>query len=307
MSVGTGIFLFFWIDFYPLCLASYLYRILVRIEEGSYVMLFHTPRKKWLAKVTRDKKLHTHLGIIDISATIGMEYGSAVRTTEGKLIFLIEPTIHDFIMKSERKTQIVYPKDLGYIAARTGLKNGSKVLEVGTGSGALATFMASIVKPDGHIYSFDVNPEFMEIAKRNLEKAGMSQYVTLHQHDPHQGVEIREADVAIVDLGDPWTVVDQVHDALKGSGAFAAICPTMNQVEKTATELKRAGYADIDCVELMIRNIEAREGMTRPSMRMIGHTTYLVFARKVQKLQQDVSRVESEPDSAETDEEEALQ
>jgi tRNA (adenine57-N1/adenine58-N1)-methyltransferase len=274
---------------------------LAKIEEGSYVLLFHTPRKKWLAKVTQDKKLHTHLGIIDISATIGMEYGSAIRTTEGKLIFLVEPTIHDFIMKSERRTQIVYPKDLGYIAARTGLKNGSKVLEVGTGSAALATFMASIVKPDGHIYTFDVNPEFMEIARRNLDKAGMSPYVTMHQHDPHQGVDVREADVAIVDLGDPWTVVDQVHDALKGSGAFVAICPTMNQIEKTATELKRAGYADIDCVELMIRNMEAREGMTRPSMRMIGHTTYLVFARKVQKLQE---RAEPAADEEEEDGEE---
>jgi tRNA (adenine57-N1/adenine58-N1)-methyltransferase len=275
---------------------------LAKIEEGSFVLLFHTPRKKWLARVTQDKKLHTHLGIIDISAAIGMEYGSAVRTTEGKLIFLIEPTIHDFIMKSERRTQIVYPKDLGYIAARTGLKNGSKVLEVGTGSAALATFMASIVKPDGHIYSFDVNPEFMEIAKRNLEKAGMDKYVTLHQHDPHQGVNIREADVAIVDLGDPWTVVDQVHDALKGSGAFVAICPTMNQIEKTATELKRAGYADIDCVELMIRNMEAREGMTRPSMRMIGHTTYLVFARKVQKLERVEPAVEDPEEDEETSE-----
>lgn len=267
---------------------------MAKIVEGSYVLLFHTPRKKWLTRVAQDKKLHTHLGIIDISAAIGMEYGSAVRTTEGKLIFLIEPTIHDFIMKSERRTQIVYPKDLGYIAARTGLKNGSKVLEVGTGSAALATFMASIVKPEGHIYSFDVNPEFMEIAKRNLEKAGMSQYVTLNQHDPHQGVDVREADVAIVDLGDPWTVLEQVHDALKGSGAFVAICPTMNQIEKTATELKKSGYADIDCVELLIRNMEAREGMTRPSMRMIGHTTYLVFARKVQKIQERVELVAEE-------------
>lgn len=266
------------------------------------MLLFHTSRKKWLAKVTQDKKLHTHLGIIDISATIGMEYGSAVKTTEGKLVFLIEPTIHDFIMKSERRTQIVYPKDLGYIAARTGLKNGSKVLEIGTGSAALATFMASIVKPDGHIYSFDVNPEFMEIARRNLEKAGMSPYVTMHQHDPHQGVDVREADIAIVDLGDPWTVVDQVHDALKGSGAFVAICPTMNQIEKTATELKRAGYADIDCVELMIRNMEAREGMTRPSMRMIGHTTYLVFARKVQKVQERLESTTVREDTTEVEE-----
>ena len=259
---------------------------MTKIEESSYVLLFHTPRKKWLTKVAQDKKFHTHLGIIDVSSIIGMEYGSAIRTTEGKLIFLMEPTIHDFIMKSERKTQIVYPKDLGYIVARTGLKNGSKVLEVGTGSGALATFMASIVKPEGHIYSFDVNYEFMEIAKRNLEKAGMAKYVTMNQHDPHQGVDIRNVDVATVDLGDPWTVVDQVYDALKGGGAFVAICPTMNQIERTAAQLKKSGYADIDCVELMIRNIEAREGMTRPSMRMIGHTTYLVFARKVEKLQE---------------------
>jgi tRNA (adenine57-N1/adenine58-N1)-methyltransferase catalytic subunit len=259
---------------------------LTKIEESSYVLLFHTPRKKWLTKVAQDKKFHTHLGIIDVSSIIGMEYGSAIRTTEGKLIFLMEPTIHDFIMKSERKTQIVYPKDLGYIVARTGLKNGSKVLEVGTGSGALATFMASIVKPEGHIYSFDVNSEFMEMAKRNLEKAGMAKYVTMHQHDPHHGVDIRNVDVATVDLGDPWTVVDQVHDALKGGGAFVAICPTMNQIERTAAQLKKSGYADIDCVELMIRNIEAREGMTRPSMRMIGHTTYLVFARKVEKVQE---------------------
>lgn len=274
---------------------------MTKIEESSYVLLFHTPRKKWLTKVAQDKKFHTHLGIIDVSSIIGMEYGSAIRTTEGKLIFLMEPTIHDFIMKSERKTQIVYPKDLGYIVARTGLKNGSKVLEVGTGSGALATFMASIVKPEGHIYSFDVNSEFMEMAKRNLEKAGMAKYVTMHQHDPHQGVDIRNVDVATVDLGDPWTVVDQVYDALKGGGAFVAICPTMNQIERTAAQLKKSGYADIDCVELMIRNIEAREGMTRPSMRMIGHTTYLVFARKVEKLQEalpaPVSEEEGEDES----------
>ena len=274
---------------------------MTKIEESSYVLLFHTPRKKWLIQVAWDKKFHTHLGIIDVSSIIGMEYGSAIRTTEGKLIFLMEPTIHDFIMKSERKTQIVYPKDLGYIVARTGLKNGSKVLEVGTGSGALATFMASIVKPEGHIYTFDVNSEFMEIAKRNLEKAGMAQYVTMHQHDPHQGVDIRNVDVATVDLGDPWTVIDQVYDALKGGGAFVAICPTMNQIEKTAAQLKKSGYADIDCVELMIRNMEAREGMTRPSMRMIGHTTYLVFARKVEKLEEALPA----PTSEEEEEDEA--
>jgi tRNA (adenine57-N1/adenine58-N1)-methyltransferase len=277
----------------------------LKIQEGQYVLVFHSPRKKWLTKVTPDKKIHTHLGVIDIAATIGMEYGSVVRTTEGKVVFLIEPTTYDFIMKSERKTQIVYPKDLGFIAARTGMKNGSKILEIGTGSAATATFFASIIKPEGHIYSFDVNPSFMEIAKRNLEKAGMAEYVTLNNHDPHNGVDVREADIAIVDLGDPWTVLDQVYDALKGSGAFVAICPTMNQIEKTATELKNSGgYTDIETIELLIRNMEAREGMTRPSMRMIGHTTYLVFARKVQKKQHDIGSIENEREEEEENERE---
>ncbi|MDQ4056487.1 MAG: class I SAM-dependent methyltransferase, partial [Thermoproteota archaeon] len=188
----------------------------MRIQEGYYVLLFHSNRKKWLVKVMPEKKLHTHLGVIDVSAVIGMKYGSIIKTSEGKNVYLIEPTVHDFIMKSERKTQIVYPKDFGYIASRTGMQNGSIVLEIGTGSAALTTFMASIVKPSGHIYTYDVNADFMAIARRNLEKAGMLRYVTMHQQDPHLGLNIREADVAIVDLGDPWTVVTEVHVSLKG-------------------------------------------------------------------------------------------
>ena len=243
-------------------------------------MLFYTQTKKWLTKVSQEKKFHTHLGVIDVSSIIGMDYGSSIITTEGKKVYLVEPTVYDFVMKSKRSTQIVYPKELGFIAARTGLKNGSRVLEVGTGSGALTTFMASIVKPNGHIYTFDINEGFLATARQNLEKAGMTDYVTIHHHNIHDGISLNDIDIAIVDLGDPWSVLNEVYQALKGSGAFAAICPTMNQLERTSMELKQNKYIDVESVELMVRNIEAREGMTRPSMRMIGHTTYLIFARK---------------------------
>lgn len=264
-------------DFY---LVAFLLCLSMTIKEGNYVLLFHTSRKKWLTRVNGDKKVHTHLGVIDVSAIIGKEYGMAIRTSEGKIVHLVEPTIHDFIMKSERKTQIIYPKDLGFIVARTGLQNGSKVLEIGTGSAALSTFVASIVKPTGHVYTYDINSDFIEIARRNLEKASVADYVTTYVQDPHLGINTKGFDAAIVDLGDPWSMVGLVYNALKPSGAFVAICPTMNQLERCATELKYNGFIDIDCVELMIRNIEAREGMSRPSMRMIGHTTYLIFARK---------------------------
>ena len=250
------------------------------IEEGAYVLLFHNRSKKWLVKVTSEKKLHTHLGVIDIPSLIGMEYGSTLYTPLGKIVYLIKPTIHDFIMKSERRTQIVYPKDLGYIAVRAGIINGSQVLEIGTGSGAITTFLSSLVKPTGHIYSYDINHESIEIACRNLNKAGMSDFVTLKELDAHNAIEEKNFDAAIVDLGDPWTMVRDIFEALRPSGCFVAICPTINQVEKTAISLK-SGFADIDCTELMIRTIEAREGMTRPSMRMVGHTAYLIFARKV--------------------------
>ena len=153
------------------------------ISEGSLVLFFFNSDKKWLIRIENEKKLHTHLGIIDAGSTIGLEYGSHILTNKDKKIFLLPPNTYDFVMKSQRTTQIVYPKDYGYIAARTGLRNGSKVLEIGTGSAALSTFLASIVMPEGHVYTFDINEDFMSIAKKNLEKSGMADYVTQGIYD----------------------------------------------------------------------------------------------------------------------------
>ena len=141
----------------------------MKITEGSYVLLFHSPRKKWLLKAEQDKKMHTHLGIIDLSLILGMEYGATVMTSLEKKIYLIEPTIHDFVMKSERNTQIVYPKDLGFIAIRTGIQNGSKVLEIGTGSAyqacVLADMGAQVYTIERQKKLFDSNKTFTFIKK----------------------------------------------------------------------------------------------------------------------------------------------
>ncbi len=257
--------------------------MLLKITEESFVLFYFGSEKKWLVKVERNKKLHTHLGIIDVDSSIGMEYGSFLITNKGKKIFLLPPSIYDFVMKSQRSTQIVYPKDYGYIAARTGLKSGSKVLEIGTGSAALSTFMASIVMPEGHVHSFDVNSEFMQIAKKNLSKSGMDKFVTLSFFESEKISQITNVDVVVIDLGDPWAFVDLVHPCMKSGSSIICICPTMNQIEKLATHFLQSGFVDIECSELFLRKIEAREGKTRPSMRMIGHTTYLGFARKILK------------------------
>jgi tRNA (adenine57-N1/adenine58-N1)-methyltransferase catalytic subunit len=253
----------------------------VLIEEGSLVLYFYNSDKKWLIRVEKEKKLHTHLGIVDVGASVGLEYGSSVYTNKDKKIFLLPPSTYDFVMKSQRKTQIVYPKDYGYIAARTGLKNGSQVLEIGTGSAALSTFIASIVMPSGHVYTYDINDDFMSIARKNLEKSGMNAYVSQHKYKPGIINQLQGIDLVIIDLGDPWNYLNMVHPVMKSGASVVCICPTMNQLETLSTHFFQGGFVDADYIETFIRKIEAREGKTRPSMRMIGHTTYLGFARKV--------------------------
>ncbi len=255
---------------------------MTKIKNNSYVLFFYNDSKKWLNKISKDQALHTHVGVIKHDDAIGKEYGSRVRTNKDKYVYLLEPTIHDFVMKSQHGTQIVYPKDLGYIAARAGIQSGQTVVEIGTGSGALTTFLASIVKPRGHVYTFDVEPKFMEIAKKNITRAGMIKYVTMENLDikTTKKMPLTDADIAIIDLGDPWSVVPQVRKMLKGSGAVIAICPTMNQLEKLTGSLVENEFTDIECSEHILRTIDAREGKTRHSFYGIGHTTYVAFARK---------------------------
>ncbi|MGB9002625.1 MAG: tRNA (adenine-N1)-methyltransferase [Nitrosotalea sp.] len=254
-----------------------------KIKQNNNVLFFYDDSKKWLMKVSKKQQFHTHVGIIDHKKVIGKEYGSAIKTNKGKIIYLLEPTVYDYVMKSQRSTQIVYPKDLGYIAARTGLQSGQTIVEIGTGSGSLTTFLASIVKPRGHVYTYDVDENFMAIARKNIEKAGISKHVTMEKLDIKNTKKVPQTDVdmVVVDLGDPWTVVPQARKMLKGSGYFVAICPTMNQLEKLAAALRENDFFDLEFTEQIVRTIEARDGKTRHSFRGIGHTTYVAFARKV--------------------------
>ena len=256
---------------------------MTKIKTGDLVLFFYNDSKKWLLKISKKEQFHSHIGIIKHADAVGKEFGSRLVTNKDKYVYLLKPTVHDHIMKMQHGTQIVYPKDLGYIAARTGLESGQKIIEIGTGSGSLTTFLASVVKPRGHVYTFDVEPKFMEIAEKNIKKAGMLKYVTLHNQNLKKSrkLPVTEADLVVIDLGDPWEVLPQARKMLKSSGSVVAICPTMNQLEKLSSAFVENEFTDIECTEHILRNIEARDGKTRHSYRGLGHTTYLAIARKV--------------------------
>ena len=255
-----------------------------KIRHNSHVLFYYDRSKKWLLKVSRGGSFHTHIGIILHSDAIGQEYGSRLVTNKDKYVYLLKPTMYDYTMKIQHGTQIVYPKDIGYIVARAGIQSGQRVVEIGTGSGSLTSFVAGIVRPRGHVHTFDVNEGFIRIAEKNIQRAGVSRHVTIHNMDVRDAATLPvgdgEADVALVDLGDPWTVMPQVRRMLKGGAPVFAVCPTINQLERLSASLTENEFTDIESTEQIVRTIEAREGKTRHSFQAIGHTTYLCHARK---------------------------
>ena len=253
------------------------------IRESDRVILFLDSRRTWLVQVREDSQpFHTHAGIVDLKSLLGKRYGDKIQSSLNEEFTLLKPTVLDFIMKSERRTQIVYPKDFAYIVARSGIKSGSHVLECGTGSGALTSVFANIVAPTGYVHTFEEREDFFAIAKKNVEKAGLSLSVRFENLNLASAIESLEAnyDLVLLDTGDPWTLLDVAYRALKGSGFVFCICPTTNQLETVAESMK-GRFVDIECVEIMFRHMEARAGKTRPSMRMVGHTCYLASGRKV--------------------------
>lgn len=249
------------------------------ITEDSFVLVYRDRRRRWLVRPRDTPKLHTHLGILDVSALVGKEFGVVATTTMGDELTILRPTIEDLVMKLARKTQVIYPKDLGLMAVKLGVHAGSKVIETGTGSGATTALMAYLVQPTGMVYTYDLNPEFQDVAKKNIERLGLSEFVTFRIGDSRQGFQEKEMDAGILDVGDPWEVVRSMRVSLKPSAPMAAVTPTTNQAEKLVAKMREEGFVNVETMEILLRNLEARVGMTRPSNIMVGHTAYLTFGR----------------------------
>jgi tRNA (adenine57-N1/adenine58-N1)-methyltransferase len=195
--------------------------------------------------------------------------------------YALRPLIRDRILKTDRRTQVLYPKDIGYLLIQLDVGSGSRVVEAGTGSGALTMALANAVRPDGMVYTYEINPKFQRVAAGNIERAGLADYVELKEGDVTEGIDEEEVDVVILDLATPWVVVPLAYGALAGGGVFASFSPTIEQVMKTVSAIREHPFIVVETVELILRNITVAENKTRPQTRMIGHSGYITSARKV--------------------------
>lgn len=250
------------------------------VKENDNVLLYLTKKRTYLTKVKRGATLHTHRGYIRLDDVIGRRYGEVVKSHLNTDFIILKPTIRDYIFKYTRKTQIIYPKDIALMIFYSGIGPGSIVVEAGTGTGALTSALAHYVKPTGKVYSYEIREDFLINAKKNLEKAGLIQYVKLKLKDITEGIDEENVDAVFLDLATPWLVVPHAHKALADWGVFVSFSPTIEQIVKTVKSLKENNFIAIECMECLMRKIIISSSGTRPESHMIGHTGYILFARK---------------------------
>jgi len=250
------------------------------INEGDQVLLYLNRKRTYLVKVEKGKSFHTHKGYVQLDSLIGKQYGSPTISNTGTEFIALRPQLRDFIFKSQRKTQITYPKDVALIVMFSGIGPGSQVVEAGTGTGALTSALAHYVRPNGRVFSYEVRSEFIETAQKNLQRAGLTDYVDLKSKDITEGIDETEINAVVLDLATPWLVVSHAYNALRGSGTLVSFSPTIDQVVKTVGALEKNGFVDIETIECIMRSMQVEPGKTRPETLMTGHTGYITFARK---------------------------
>jgi tRNA (adenine57-N1/adenine58-N1)-methyltransferase len=186
------------------------------------------------------------------------------------------------MMKVRRTTTIVYPKDLGYLLLETAVGPGSRVIELGTGSGALTLVLAKLVAPDGVVYSYDRREDFIENARKNIERVGYAHNVEFSCVDvADKGFSHTDVDAVFIDVPEPWAIVPKASEALKGGHHLVSWSPNVEQVKRTIETLESNNFKRIKVKEIIERELLVRLQGVRPRERGITHTAYLIRAQKI--------------------------
>ena len=283
------------------------------IQENDLILIVYQGNR-YLKKLEPKKNFHGKGGTLDFSSLVGLSYGIRQGHYE-----VFEPTVEDMIMYGlRRETQIVYPKDACYICFKLNLNHGDRVIEIGTGSGALTVLFSRAVGPAGMVVSFEKEERHYKNARKNLERFPSSSNVDLKladvmdfrgrirgnlssEHGEREGeapaagyplagevegatrapvMECTEFDAAFIDVREPWSVLEKVWRFLKTSGSLGIIVPTTNQVSDTLRALQPL-FGDVEVLEILLRKYKTVADRLRPDDRMVAHTGYLIFGRKV--------------------------
>ncbi len=251
---------------------------------GERVQLTDPKGRQHTVILEAGKQFHTHRGAIEHDALIGRPEGSVITSTSGTPYLAMRPLLADFVLSMPRGAAVVYPKDAAHIVTLGDIHPGAVVLEAGSGSGALTCSLLRAVGPSGRVVSYENRADHAEVAARNVETfyGCRPQNWTLRVTDiaDHPADEV--ADRVVLDMLSPWEVLPQVSAALRPGGVLVGYVATTTQLSRMVEALREhGGYTEPVAWESLIRGWHVVGLAVRPEHRMIGHTAFLVMARRL--------------------------
>jgi len=234
------------------------------------------------------KVFHTHRGMLAHDDLIDRPDGSVVLASNGDAYLALRPLLEDFVMSMPRGAAIIYPKDAAQILAQADIFPGATVVEAGVGSGALSLWLLRAIGPEGRLVSFERRPEFADVARGNV--AAFTGEVP-----PNWTVEIGDlaerlgelavpgsVDRVVLDMLAPWECLDAVSVALAPGGVLLCYVATVTQLSRVAEAIRdTGGFTDPSPTETLVRGWHVEGLAVRPDHRMVGHTGFLLTARRL--------------------------
>ena len=249
-------------------------RVQLTDQKGKIYSITLTPGKEW----------HTHKGWLVHNDLIGLPEGSVVSTSAGLKFSAFIPLLTDYVLSMPRGATIVYPKDAAMIIGFADIFPGARVLEAGVGSGALTLSLLRAVGSRGHVHSVERREDFADNAKSNIENyfGGLPSNWSLEIGSVQEKELPDDFDRVILDMLAPWECIDMSARVLRPGGVFMAYVATTTQLSETAQALKDDGrFTEPESFESMVRGWHHEGLAVRPQQRMIGHTGFLIFSRRM--------------------------
>jgi tRNA (adenine57-N1/adenine58-N1)-methyltransferase len=260
------------------------------LRAGDQVQLTDPKGRKHLVTLATGESFHTHRGALAYDELIGQPDGSVVHSSGGTPYVALRPLLADFTLGMGRGAAVVYPKDAAHIIAFGDIFPGARVIEAGAGSGALSCWLLRAVGDDGLVVSYERRPDFAEVARRNVEKffggphpAWRLTVGDLADAAPAQAEPAGERfDRVVLDMLAPWEFAAAAERLLVPGGLVCCYVATTTQLSRIAEALRGQGSFDEPAAwESLLRGWHVDGLAVRPEHRMVGHTGFLVTARRL--------------------------
>ena len=254
-----------------------------RLRDGEAVIFIDRKERTYLRILRRGRNISLRGAPVACDMLIGLAEGTTIETPHGERLLLLRPTYAQLIPALPRRAQPIYPKDLGPILAWGDIGPGTLVVEVGIGAGALTIGLLRAVGPTGRLVSYELREDFAAAARENVARFhGEASNWTLRVADALAGIEERHVDRIVVDLPEPWHLLDTAFTAMRPGGVMTAFVPTAIQVKNLVDGFRaHGGFGAVETLETLLRNWHVQDRSVRPVHRMVAHTGFLVFARRL--------------------------